>query len=96
MNEDDAIDALESLGLSNYEAKVFVALQKLGTGTARDIHGVTDVPRSQVYGAAENLQQRGLVEVQQSKPLQYRPVSLNAAKSHLRDRFERRQERTFD
>lgn len=96
MDEDDAIDALTTLGLSNYEAKVFVALQKLGIGTARDIHGVTDVPRSQVYGAAEDLQERGLVEVKQSKPIQYRPVSLEAAKSHLRERFERTQERAFD
>ncbi|WP_049970740.1 TrmB family transcriptional regulator [Haladaptatus cibarius] len=96
MDEDDAISALSDLGLSNYEAKVFVALQKLGTGTARDIHSVTDVPRSQVYGAAETLQERGLVELQQSKPIQYRPVSLDAAKSHLRDRFERTQERAFD
>ncbi|ODR79953.1 TrmB family transcriptional regulator [Haladaptatus sp. W1] len=96
MDEVDAIDALTDLGLSNYEAKVFVALQKLGTGTARDIHGVTDVPRSQVYGAAEDLQEHGLVEVKQSKPIQYRPVSLEAAKSLLRDQFERTQERAFD
>ncbi|WP_158056888.1 TrmB family transcriptional regulator [Halorussus halophilus] len=96
MEENDAIDALETLGLSNYEAKVFTALQKLGTGTARDVHRVTDVPRSQVYGAAESLQDRGLVEVQQSKPMQYRPVSLEAAQSHLRGEFERTQEKAFD
>ncbi|NEU57051.1 TrmB family transcriptional regulator [Halorussus sp. MSC15.2] len=96
MDEDDAIEALENLGLSNYEAKVFTALQKLGTGTARDVHRTTDVPRSQVYGAAESLQDRGLVEVQQSKPIQYRPVSLEAAESHLRGEFERTQERAFD
>ncbi|WP_137286837.1 TrmB family transcriptional regulator [Halorussus salinisoli] len=96
MDEDDAIEALEHLGLSNYEAKVFTALQKLGTGTARDVHRATDVPRSQVYGAAESLQDRGLVEVQQSKPIQYRPVSLEAAQSHLRGEFERTQERAFD
>lgn len=96
MDENDAIEALENLGLSNYEAKVFTALQKLGTGTARDVHRVTDVPRSQVYGAAESLQDRGLVEVQQSKPIQYRPVSLEAAQSHLRGEFERTQERAFD
>ncbi|UPV73691.1 TrmB family transcriptional regulator [Halorussus limi] len=96
MDEDDAIDALETLGLSNYEAKVFTALQRLGTGTARDVHVATDVPRSQVYGAAESLQDRGLVEVQQSKPIQYRPVSLDAARSHLRGEFERTQERAFD
>ena len=96
MDEDDAIAALESLGLSNYEAKVFTALQKLGTATARDVHRVTDVPRSQVYGAAESLQERGLVEVQQSKPIQYRAVSLEAARSHLRGEFERTQELAFE
>jgi sugar-specific transcriptional regulator TrmB len=96
MDESDAIEALENLGLSNYEAKVFTALQKLGTGTARDVHRATDVPRSQVYGAAESLQERGLVEVQQSKPIQYRPVSLDAARSHLRGEFERTKERAFD
>jgi sugar-specific transcriptional regulator TrmB len=96
MDEDDALDALEALGLSNYEAKVFAALQRLGTGTARDVHRATDVPRSQVYGAAESLQDRGLVEVQQSKPIQYRPVSLDAARSHLRGEFERTQEQAFD
>ncbi|WP_440006538.1 TrmB family transcriptional regulator [Halomicrococcus sp. SG-WS-1] len=96
MDESDAIEALEELGLSNYEAKVFVALQRLGTGTARDIHQATDVPRSQVYGAAESLQEQGLVEVQQSKPLQYRPVGLEEARSHLRNRFERTEEQAFD
>ncbi|UPV99741.1 helix-turn-helix domain-containing protein [Halorussus gelatinilyticus] len=96
MDEGDAIDALEHLGLSNYEAKVFAALQRLGTGTARDVHRATDVPRSQVYGAAESLQDRGLVEVQQSKPIQYRPVRPEAARSHLRGEFERTQERAFD
>ena len=96
MDEDDAIEALENLGLSNYEAKVFAALQRLGVATARDVHRTTDVPRSQVYGAAESLQDRGLVEVQQSKPIQYRPVSLEAARSHLRGEFERTQERAFD
>lgn len=96
MDEADAIAALENLGLSNYEAKVFTALQTLGTATARDVHQVTDVPRSQVYGAAESLQDRGLVEVQQSKPIQYRPISLESAKSHLREEFEHTQERAFE
>ncbi|WP_435178315.1 TrmB family transcriptional regulator [Halorussus sp. AFM4] len=96
MDEDDAIEALENLGLSNYEAKVFAALQRLGVATAREVHRTTDVPRSQVYGAAESLQDRGLVEVQQSKPIQYRAVSLEAARSHLRGEFERTQEKAFD
>ncbi len=96
MSESDAVESLERLGLTSYEAKVFIALQKLGAGTARDVHRITDVPRSQVYSVADNLADRGLVEVQQSNPIQYRPVDIDEARETLRSRFEREQERAFD
>lgn len=92
----DPIASLERLGLPNYEARVFVALQRLGTGSAKDVSSVADVPRSQVYGAAESLEARGLVEIQHSTPKTYRPVSLAEARDRLRERYERTQERTFD
>jgi sugar-specific transcriptional regulator TrmB len=95
VDERDAVDALEYLGLTSYEAKVFIALQKLETGSARDVSHIADVPRSQVYGAAESLEEHGLVEVQQSSPLRYRPVCLDAAKTHLRSRFEAHQSDAF-
>jgi sugar-specific transcriptional regulator TrmB len=95
-DEAEATESLQRLGLSQYEAEVFVALVKLGTGTARDVTQVTDVPRSQVYGAAEGLDERGLVEVQQSNPLQYRPVTLEEARERLRSRYEDREARAFD
>lgn len=96
MDEDDAVDALERLGLTSYEAKVFIALHRIGSGTARGVADVTDVPRSQVYSAAESLADRGLVEIQQSSPKQFRPVSVEAARSTLRERFERESERAFE
>jgi len=95
-DESDAVEALQRLGLSKYEAQVFVALERVGTGTARDVDRMTDVPRSQVYGAAENLEERGLVEVQQSNPIQYRAVPLDEAREILQERFEREQARAFD
>ena len=96
MNEGDAVGSLERLGLTGYEAKVFIALQKLGAGTAREVHRVADVPRSQVYSATESLEERGLIEVQQSNPMRYRPVSIEAARSTLRERFEQEQKQAFD
>ncbi|MFC5366650.1 TrmB family transcriptional regulator [Salinirubrum litoreum] len=95
MSQHEAVEALERLGLSNYEARVFVALQRLGTGTAKEVHSVADVPRSQVYGAAEELEERGLIEIQRSTPKRYRPVSIETAKAQLRARLEREQERAF-
>lgn len=93
--ESEAIDGFERLGLTSYEAKVFIALHRLGSGTARDVANVTDVPRSQVYSVAESLEDRGLLEVQQSSPIRYRPVSLEEARETLRNRFEREQKRAF-
>ncbi|ELY93398.1 TrmB family transcriptional regulator [Natrialba hulunbeirensis JCM 10989] len=95
-DESAAIDAFERLGLTSYEAKVFIALQQLGSGTARDVARTTDVPRSQVYSVAESLEKRGLLAVQQASPIRYRPVSIDEAQTTLRNRFEREQERAFD
>jgi sugar-specific transcriptional regulator TrmB len=96
MEEAEAVESLGRLGLSAYEAKVFIALQSLGTATASDIDRVADVPRSQVYGAAERLEERGLVEVQQADPIRYRPVGLEEARSRLRSRLERETKQAFD
>lgn len=93
--KDDAIAALKRLGLSSYEAQVFVALQRIGRGSARDVDRITEVPRSQVYGAAENLEERGLIDVQQSEPIQYRAVDLDEARTRLRARLDTAEERAF-
>jgi len=88
MDEEDAVEALTRLGLTTYEARVFVALQQLGTGSASDIAEITAVPRSQVYGAAEDLQSRGLLDVQQTRPTVYRPVSPQEAERRLLSQLE--------
>jgi sugar-specific transcriptional regulator TrmB len=96
MDEDEAVDALTRLGLRMYEARVFIALQKLGTGSASDVAEVADVPRSQVYGAAEGLQDRGLLEVEESRPTVYRPVPPQAAERKLLAQLESTGREAFD
>jgi sugar-specific transcriptional regulator TrmB len=96
MSKQNAIGALKRLGLSNYEARVFVALQELGTATTAEISDVSEVPRSQVYGAADELAEHGLAEVIKSSPKRYRPVSLSAARTQFHTRLEREQERAFE
>jgi sugar-specific transcriptional regulator TrmB len=96
MNDDDAIEGLKRLGLTTYEARVFLGLQKLGRGTASEVSDVADVPRSQVYGAAEGLESRGLIETQQSTPTVYRPVSLEQARRQLLDQLAETGAETFD
>lgn len=92
VQEQRALEAFQHLGLTSYEAQVFIGLHRLGTGTARAVAEVTDVPRSQVYSVADSLQARGLVEVQQANPRRFRPVSIDQAEQLLRDSFESHQE----
>lgn len=96
MDENEAITGLNQLGLTTYEARVFVALQKLGSGTASEISSVVDVPRSQVYGAADELEERGLVETQHSTPTAYRPVPLEQARRLLLDQLAETGAETFN
>lgn len=96
MDDSDAVDALTRFGLTTYEARVFVALQKLGVGSASDVSEVAEVPRSQVYGAAEGLEERGLVDVQQGTPTRYRPIGLDEANRLLVEQLEAEGDRAFD
>jgi sugar-specific transcriptional regulator TrmB len=88
MDDTDAVETLTRFGLTTYEARVFLALQKLGSGTASDIAEVTDVPRSQVYGAAESLEERRLLAALQTRPTVYEPVDVETAETRLLEQFE--------
>ncbi|MFC7138297.1 TrmB family transcriptional regulator [Halosimplex aquaticum] len=84
----EAIDALENLGLTEYEARCFVALAQLPHGTAKEIGQVADIPRSRVYETMERLQRRGLVELHEAEPRQYQSVSIETAIELLRTEYE--------
>jgi sugar-specific transcriptional regulator TrmB len=80
-SDDDAIAALESVGLTEYEARCFVGLSRIRKGTAKEISQLSEVPRSRVYDALERLHERGLVDVQQSEPREYQAVGTETALS---------------
>jgi sugar-specific transcriptional regulator TrmB len=95
-NVEEAVDILQQLGLKEYEARCFVGLTRLETGTAQELSEITEVPRTRVYDAVRVLEARGLVEVRHSSPQQYRAVSLEEAAKTLQDRYEALHERLYD
>lgn len=88
--ESMAIDTLGALGLKQYEAACFTALTRLSHGTAKELSELTEVPRTRVYDAIEQLQQQGLVDMQHSNPQQFRAVTITEATALLRQRFDER------
>ena len=96
MDDADAVEALTALGLSTYAARTFVGLQKLGVASASEVAGVTEVPRSQVYGATDELEALGLVDVQEGSPRRYRPVGVEEARELLYERLESTGDEAFE
>lgn len=82
---EEAVNAMESVGLTAYEARCFVALTRISKGTAKEISQVADIPRSRVYDTIERLDRRGIVEVQQSDPLEYKAVPIEMAIRRIRE-----------
>lgn len=67
-------DSLRILGLNNYESKVYITLNKIITGTAREIGESAEVPRPRVYSILQKLVKRGFVDVKEGKPLKFTVV----------------------
>lgn len=89
----EAIEVLQHLGLKEYEAKCFVGLSRVESGTAKRLSEITDVPRTRIYDAIRVLEAQGLVEIQHSSPQQFRAVPIEEATETLRDQYEDRVER---
>jgi sugar-specific transcriptional regulator TrmB len=88
-----AVETLQSFELTEYEAKCFVALTRIESGSAKEISEVADVPQARVYDCMDTLAERGLADIQHSKPRRFRAASPDEATSTLerayRDRLDR-------
>ena len=79
----DVTDHLVRLGLSEYEARAYIATVSLGEGTIKEISEESGVPRSRAYDVMERLAEKGLVEVGSSSPRCYRANEPLTASNHL-------------
>lgn len=88
--QEESVELLQQLGLKEYEARCFVALCRLPSGTAKQISEISEVPRTRIYDAIRVLEAKGLVEVQHASPKRFRAVSIEEAAKTLRDDFAER------
>lgn len=84
------IEALESLGLSSYEARVYLALLKLGEATAQEVSSESGIPYSRVHSILNTLASKGLIEVIPLRPRRYRVVNPRKALEHLANKLKER------
>ncbi len=77
LSPDDAVKTLVNLGLTILQAKVYLALAKIGTSTGKTTAKAAKVASQDVYRVLGELQERGLVEKVISKPSLYRAISVS-------------------
>jgi len=70
----ERIRKLRDFGLTEYQARAYLALLDLGTATASQIPPIARVPRTRIYATMQQLHGKGLVEIIPETPLKYKPV----------------------
>ena len=75
--EEREILALERIGLSEYECRLYLSLIRQGPSKASQLSFFGQVPRTKAYGAIKELQRKGLLRIIPGKPELYEAVSPN-------------------
>lgn len=78
---------LETLGLTENEAKAYAGLVSLEEATAREVHELTNVPRAKIYEILKVLAKKGFLEVRQGSPTYFRAVDPKQVIGKIKDEF---------
>jgi len=73
--EDKEVAALRRLGLTEYEARIYLALIRMGPKKASEVSYFGQVPRTKTYGAIRELERKGLLRIIPGKPELYAPAA---------------------
>jgi HTH-type transcriptional regulator, sugar sensing transcriptional regulator len=82
------IQCLKSLGLTKYEALVYIALLKVVSATASEIHEISTVPRASVYPVLDQLQEKNLISIARSTPKRFAALSPKEGVAIMMSRIE--------
>ena len=85
---DKSRKAMESLGLTGYEIKVYLSLLGSGSMTASDVSKKSGVPYSKIYEVLNTLEDKGWLESDSSRPQKFFPKSPLTALEAMRMRIE--------
>lgn len=84
-----SVQSLMKLGLTEYEARIYVVLSKMGPRNASEISFLGKVPRPKTYGAIRGLESKGLLRIVPGKPERYMAVSPNEVLVPLVEKLNR-------
>jgi HTH-type transcriptional regulator, sugar sensing transcriptional regulator len=84
MIDDSLLLQLNKIGMSEYEAKVYVILSALRVASAREIHEQTKIPRGRIYETLTTLSGKGFIVSSGKSPVLYSPVDVTQTFERLK------------
>lgn len=81
------LEKMQEYGLTEYEARTYLALLDLGTATARDIANLSRVPRTKIYSVLDELHQKQLAQVIPERPKRYEVVPFDVYLQQFEHRY---------
>jgi len=89
---DADVTLLDTLELTEYEARALDRLLELGRTTAPNLADATGIPKARIYGVLESLSNQGYVKVIPGRPKEYQPKPpgeiLDRAAANRRQAYE--------
>ncbi len=86
MQKENLIRDLKQFGLSEYEAKAYLALTLHGPLTASGVTEKSKIPQSKVYGILKSLSGKFLVESWNGKPIKFKAIEPSIGLKKVLDR----------
>jgi sugar-specific transcriptional regulator TrmB len=84
MIDDSLLLQLNKIGMSEYEAKVYMILSALRVASAREIHEQTKIPRGRIYETLTTLARKGFIVSSGKSPVLYSPADVTALFERLK------------
>lgn len=88
----EIFQALKGLGLTEYEARVYITLLESGSMTAAEISSISGIPYSRIYEVLARLEKKGWVEALSGRPKLYKPHSPSEAVKTVKTELEKQLE----
>lgn len=79
------IESLKTLGLTEYEAKVYSGLVQFDQAEVKQIYEYLEIPKPSVYQSLKTLTDKGLVQIVSSRPAIYKATPPKIALRHMTD-----------
>lgn len=92
----ELVGSLKTMGLTEYEAKVYSALVLFDRAEVKRIYEYLGVPKPSVYQSLKGLMDKGLVMIVSSKPAIYRAVPPKIALKYLTEIYRSAEESALE